>query len=155
MNDEAERTFLKELFESLKNRYENNLENMKGDEFVFDYVHLFYYKCHKINPNYGGSYKDSPDQITNKKTTINPINKKDNKCFQYAATVALNHREIKKDLQRITKMKPFINKYNCEGINFPSEEDDCKKFEKNSLKIAVNVLYAKNKKVYPGLYFKT
>ena len=52
-------------------------------------------------------------------------------------------------------MKPFINKYNCEGINFPPEEDDCKKFEKNNLKIAVNVLYAKNKKVYPGLYFKT
>ena len=61
MNDEAERAFLKELVESLKNRYENNLENMKGNEFVFDYVHLFYYKCHKINPNYGGSYKDSPD----------------------------------------------------------------------------------------------
>ena len=25
---------------------------------------------------------------------------------------ALNHEEIKKDLQRITKIKPFINKYN-------------------------------------------
>ena len=22
---------------------------MKGSEFVFDYVRLFYYKCHKIN----------------------------------------------------------------------------------------------------------
>ena len=37
------------LFESLKNRYQNNLESMKGSEFVFVYVHLLYYKCHKIN----------------------------------------------------------------------------------------------------------
>ena len=39
---------IKELFDSLKNRYQNNLESMKGSEFVFDYVHLMYYKCHKI-----------------------------------------------------------------------------------------------------------
>ena len=26
-----------------------------------------YYKCHKINPNHGGSYIDSPDWIKNKK----------------------------------------------------------------------------------------
>ena len=29
----------------------------------------------------------------------------------------LNHEEIKKDLQRIIKIKPLINKYNWEGIN--------------------------------------
>ena len=52
------------------------------------------YKCHKINPNCGGSYTDSTDWIKNKQATINPINKKD-KCFQYA----VNHEEIK-DLQR-------------------------------------------------------
>ena len=49
-----------------------------------------------------------PDSIKNKKATINPINKKD-KCFQYAVTVALNDEEIKKDPQRITNIKPFIN----------------------------------------------
>ena len=83
---------------------------MKGSEFVVvNYVHLLYHKCHKINPNRGGSYVDSPDWIKNKRATINPINKKDNKCFQYAVTVALNHEEIKKDPKGITKIKPFIN----------------------------------------------
>ena len=43
---------------------------------------------------------------------MDPINKKGNKCFQYAVTVTLFHEEIKKDLQRITKNKSFINKYN-------------------------------------------
>ena len=36
----------KELFDSLKNKFENNLESMKGSEFVFDYGQLLYYKCH-------------------------------------------------------------------------------------------------------------
>ena len=56
---------------------------MKSSEFVIDYVHLLYYKCHKINANcsYSGSYIDSPDWIKNKKARINSIIKKDNKCF--------------------------------------------------------------------------
>ena len=32
-------------------------------------------------------------------------------------------------MQRITKIKTFINKYNQEGINFRSEKDDWKNFE--------------------------
>ena len=123
ISDEADEV-IKELFDSLKNRYQSNLESMKGSEFVFDCVHLMYYKCHKVNLNHGGSYVDSPDWIKNKKATINPINKRDNKCFQYAATVTLNYKEIGKHAERITKIKPFINKYKWEGINFPSEKDD-------------------------------
>ena len=90
---------------------------MKGSKFVFDYVHLLYYKCHKMNLNRGESYIDSPDWTKNKRTTINPINKKYSKCFQYAVTVALNH-----------------------------VKDDWKKFGKNNITIALNVLYAKKEK---------
>ena len=58
INNEADE-IVKEL--SLKNRYQNNLKSMKGSEFIFDYVQLKYYNCHKINPNRCGSYLDSPD----------------------------------------------------------------------------------------------
>ena len=51
-----------------------------------DYVYLFYHKRHKINVNCGGSYIDSPNW-KKKKTAINPISKKDNKCFQDSVTV--------------------------------------------------------------------
>ena len=52
-----------------------------------------YYQCHKINLKHGRSYVDSPEWIKNKKATINPINN-DDKCFQYTASVTLNHEEI-------------------------------------------------------------
>ena len=51
ISDEAD-TVIKELFDSPKNRYQNNLESVKGSELVCDYVHLMYYICHKINPNH-------------------------------------------------------------------------------------------------------
>ena len=102
INDEADEV-IKELFDSLRNRYQNILGSMKGSEFVFDYVQLLYYKCHKINLNLGESYIDSLDWIKNKKTKINPINKKDNKCFKYSVTVALNHEELGRNKFSITK----------------------------------------------------
>ena len=80
ISDEADKV-IKELFGSLEYRYHNDLESMKGSDLVLDYVHLIDHKCHKINPNCGGSYIDCPDWIKNKKGTITPIN---NKCFQYA-----------------------------------------------------------------------
>ena len=125
INDGADEV-IKKLFDSLKSRYQNDLESMRSSEFVFDYVQLLYYKCHKINLNRGRSYIDSTDWIINKNAAINPTNKKDNKCFQYAVTVVLSNEEIKKDPQIIKKIKQLINKYNWEGINYPSEKDDWK-----------------------------
>ena len=37
INDEAGEV-IKEHFDSFKSRYQNNLESLKGSEFVFDYV---------------------------------------------------------------------------------------------------------------------
>ena len=47
---------------------------------------------HEISLNCGGSYIDSPKWIKNKNTTLNPKNK-NVLCFQYAATIALNHKK--------------------------------------------------------------
>ena len=112
-------------------------------------------KCHKIYLNRGGSYVDSPDWITKKKKTItNSINKKDNKCFQYTVTVALNHGEIGKHAEKISKIKRFINKYKWEGINFPSEKADWKKIAENNVKVAHNIFFAKKEKIYPAYVSK-
>ena len=125
---------------------------MKERDFFFDYVHLLYYKCHKKNPNHGGSYIDSPNWIKIKNVTINLINKKDNKCFQYAVTVALNYEEIGKNPDRIIKTKSLTNKYKWQGKSFPSQKDDWEKNEKNNVTIALNVLCAK--KIYNLLMFQ-
>ena len=127
-------------FESFLQKYEENLqEKMKGWVFEFYGVNFLYYDFNKISINRGGSYIDSPQWLKNKKSTINPINN-DYKCFQYAVTLALNLDKIRKNPQRISKIKPFIDQYNWKDIDFPATSKDWKKFELNN-EIALNILY--------------
>ena len=78
--------------------------------------------------------------MKNKKGTINPKNK-DNKCFKYAITVALNHEKIKKDPQIIWKIEPFMSPYEWKNINFQATSKDWKSFEQDNKTIALNILF--------------
>ena len=91
---------------------------MEDSDFIFGCVNLLQQNriINRINFQHGGSYIHSPDWIKNKKATQNIVNKKDNKCFQYATKVALNYEKNGKRPERITKIKPFIEKYNWEEI---------------------------------------
>ena len=100
---------------------------------------FLYYSFNKTSIYRGGSYINSPKWLKDKKSTINPKNN-DYKCFQYAATLALNLNRINKDPQRISKIKPFINNYNWKDIDFPPTNKDWKKFESNN-EVALNILY--------------
>ena len=140
MNGSDTDEIIKGLFESFLEKYEENLqEKMKGSEFEFDGVNFLYYDFNKISINRGGSYVDSPKCLTDKKSTINPINN-DYKCFQYAITLALNLDQIRKNPQRISKIKRFIDQHNWKNIDFPSTSKDWRKFELNN-EIALNILY--------------
>ena len=61
--------------------------------------------------------------------------------FQNTLDDALNYQTIETHPERISKLKPYINKYNWEGINFSAGPEDGKKFERNNKTIALNVLY--------------
>ena len=114
LNDKTDKV-VEKLFKLL-------LIRLRGSDFIFDFVHLLFHKSHKINTNCGGSELDFTDWIKNNIS----INNKDNKYFLCTVTVASNHEQIKKDLQKITKIKIFIDKYNWEGLHYPSEKDDWK-----------------------------
>ena len=49
----------------------------------------------------------------------------------------------KRICKKCQQLNLFISKYNWTGINFPSEKDDSKIFEKNNVTIVLNVSYAK------------
>ena len=64
--------------------------------------------------------------------------------FQNALDDALNYQNIESHPQRISKLKPYINKYNWEGIEVPAGPKDWKKFERNNKTIALNILFVAN-----------
>ena len=63
-------------------------------------------------------------------------------------TVSLNYEEIGSHPERASNIQPFINKYNWNGINYPSKIDDWKTFEKSNPTIALNILHIKEKKYF-------
>ena len=99
------------LFNTMLQRFQEAKETSfeRGSEFIFENVDSLYYYFQKIDSNRSGLYKDSPEWLKNEKATINPKNK-DNECFKYAVTAALNHNKINSHPERISKLKPFISK---------------------------------------------
>ena len=101
---------IEDIFESFLQKYQEGLEeSMRGSEFFYDSVDVLYYNLNKVSLSSGGSYIDPPKWLKQKKATINPKDKGDN-CFQYAFTVASNYKQIDIDVQRISKIKHFVNK---------------------------------------------
>ena len=130
-----------DLFESFLQKYQEGLEeSMRGSEFAYDSVDALYYGLNKVSLSRGGSYIDYPKWLKIKNATINPKNN-DDKCFQYALTVALNHEQIKDHPERISKIKFFIDKCNWKEIDFPSHSKDWKKVESNNKSVDLNILY--------------
>ena len=129
---------------------------MKKSNFTFDSVGVLYYKLHKTCLHWGGPYIDSPEWLKNKKATINPKNKKDDKCFPYAITLALNYQKINNNQHEIYNIKPFIVQYDWDGIDFPSHKKDWNKFELNNKTIALNVLFIpyNTKQIRPAYLLK-
>ena len=119
---------------------------MRGTDRVFENVDLLYYDLHKTTlKRAGSSYKKSYEWIRNKRATINPKNEDDNNCFQYSLTVSLNHQNIRNHPEEISKIRPFISKYNRKGIDFPSGLKDWKMFEQNNKTIALNISFVPHK----------
>ena len=76
------------LIMQLLQKYQDNLQNkMKSSDFMFNGINYLYYDLNRITISKGGSYIESLKWLKDKKCTINQKNT-DNKCFQYATTLA-------------------------------------------------------------------
>ena len=61
--------------------------------------------------------------------------------FEDTLDDALDYQNIEIHPERISKLKPYIHKYNWEGIDFPAGPEDWIEFEKNDKKVAFNLLF--------------
>ena len=61
--------------------------------------------------------------------------------FENALDDALNYQNIEKHSERMSKLKPYINKYNWKGIDFPAGPKDWINFERSNKTTALNNLF--------------
>ena len=126
------------IFDELIKKHHDLTESLKIIDLIPAGIESIIYNFTEIIIS--NTFIESPEWIKNKKCKMNPQNK-DNECFLYSITVALNYQNIKNNPERISKIKPFINSLNWDNINFPPKEQDYKNFEMNNKSIALNVLH--------------
>ena len=82
----------------------------------------------------------------NQKATINHVSD-DNKYFQFTATVTMNHEKTGKHPERISKIKPYMNKCNWKGIH---EEKMTGKSLRKIIQQLLSTIYMLKMNMYPA-----
>ena len=99
-----------------------------------------------INNNNDNTFVETPMCIKSKKAVLIPKSN-DNKSFQYSITLSLYYKEIGNNFNRMTKIKPYINNFNWNNINFPPMKQDYENFEIDNDKIALIIYQLDNEKI--------
>ena len=133
------------MFTHIKTQVEHPALPKSG--FTLDHIMHLDIDFHKLELTRGSSHIELLDWIATKKAVINPKNE-DEECFKYAVVAALHHEVISDHPERVSKLRPFVERYNWEGLEFPMALNKISKFEKRNLEIAVNVLFVSKKNIF-------
>ena len=147
----TEETDPNEIYQEMFNEIEEEVqkvEHAEGSGWVFVEVENLTLHTDIWAPVGGSSYIDLPKELKNKNAIINMKNE-DNKCFLWCVLRALNPKD--KHPERIDKdLKSKENTLNMEGIAYPVDLKDIKRFEKQNPDISISVLgYSKDERIYP------
>jgi hypothetical protein len=108
-------------------------------------------KIREYKPLSGSSYIETPKWISVKKATVN-IKNEDQKCFKYCMLYHKHKNEIKWNPERLYHYKNWENskEFNFDGIKFPVEVNDLKKFCKQN-NVSINVYVVNSNEIIPHL----
>lgn len=119
----------------------------RGSNWRFKSVTKLDINTYVYKPLKGKSYIPLPDELTAKKAIIN-LKNKDNECFKWCVTRALNM--VEDHPERITKdLRKQSEELNWSGVEFPMTLNQITNFEKNNDNVSVNVFGYEKMAVYP------
>lgn len=116
----------------------------RGSGFTLQKIDGISVSVYKYTPLGGSSYIETPVDIINKKSTINPQNN-DQQCFKWSVLARHVTGDNKHRVgENYTKHE---QKYNFTGLSFPTPLSEVKGiFEKNNCNVSVNVYGLKQRK---------
>ena len=148
----TEETDPHEIFKEMMDEIEEEVqkvEHAEGSGWVFVEVENLTLHVDIWDPVKGSSYIDLPKELKNKNAIINMKNE-DNKCFLWCVLRALNPSKDKHPSRIDKDLKSKEDTLNMEGITYPVDLKDIKRFEKQNLDISISVLgYSKDERIYP------
>ena len=149
----TEETDLIEVYHEMRDEIEERIkqmDNAEGSGWVFFQVENLTLYTDIWDPIKAGSYIDLPKELKNKNAIINMKNEDNNKCFLWCVLRALNPSKDKHPSRIDKDLKSKENTLNMEGITYPVDLKDIKRFEKQNPDISISVLgYSKDERIYP------
>ena len=95
---------IQRMLEHIKTQVEN--PRMPESSFSLDKTMYLYINFHRLALTRDSSYTELSQWLKSKKVVINPQNK-DEEYIKWAVIAALHHENIKKEHQRMSKLKPY------------------------------------------------
>ena len=142
-----------EIFKEMMDEIEEEVQKVEhaaGSGWVFVEVENLTLHTDIWDPIKGSSYIDLPKELKNKNAIINMKNEDNNKCFLWCVLRALNPSKDKHPSRIDKDLKSKENTLNMEGIAYPVDLKDIKRFEKQNPDISISVLgYSKDERIYP------
>lgn len=127
-------SILEESFNKLK--CEEEEYTSKGSGFSFQHIDGMLLGIYTFSPMSGSSYLPLPASIDRKRATINPQNS-DQQCFKWA--ILAKHVTEQPKYRVGVNYCQHIDKYNFDGISFPTPLSDVKIFERNNPTVSINL----------------
>ena len=142
MTEFFEGSDINDLIQRMLAHIKTQVENPRMPEsgFSLDKIMNLYINFQRLALTQGDSFTELPEWLKSKKAVMKPQNK-DEGYFKWAVIAALHHEEIKKDHERVSRLWPYENQHNWEGLEFPVSIKKIDKFEKNNPGVVVNVLF--------------
>ena len=133
--------FVNDIFKSIKDKYKDLDNEMKGSEFSYKLVSKLNIRCEKVNFKEGSSYIKSPNWLRYKNATINPKVIGD---INYTFAFTQHHKEIKNHFEEVSIIKPYLDLFNWMGVEYPTgvNKNNDTLIEKINSEISLVVLYA-------------
>ena len=121
-----------------KLRHENFLReksNLRSKQILQTDVNISNYDPLSNHGDGGGTFKELPLFLKNKRAITNVVNK-DNQCFKWSVLAALH--PVKEHGYRVSSYKAYENDLNFNGLEFPIKPKDVALFERQN-RISINL----------------
>ncbi|KAF4519569.1 hypothetical protein B566_EDAN004776 [Ephemera danica] len=140
-------TIITDMFEKIKQKFSERLLDGSGCKLAT--IEKLLVRTSKNNPLRVSSFLKIPDSIAWKSAIINPYNIDDNECFKWSVCASQHQGP---HAERITNLLPYVNRFQWDGVCFPTAISDVRRFERINPTVSINLYAFSTDDKFPEIY---
>ncbi|KAF4520795.1 hypothetical protein B566_EDAN002371 [Ephemera danica] len=136
-----------DMFEKIKQKFSERLLDGSGCKLAT--IEKLLIRTSKNNPLRVSSYLKIPERFKLRCALINPYNINDNECFKWSVCASLHKGPHPERIATLTK---YVERFDWNGVCFPSAITDVRQFERNNPTVSINIYALSTDDKLPEIY---